>query len=66
MGWEFAALWMDDPDARWQWVWRRIADDSGAVIDESTGFPHLDLCVADARRHGFDEDQCGTTASGEA
>ena len=59
MGWEFAALWVDDPDVPWQWVWRRIADDSGAVLEESTAFPHLDLCLADARSNGFDDDSCG-------
>ena len=31
MGWEFAALWVDEAEAPWQWVWRRIADDSGAI-----------------------------------
>jgi len=60
MGWEFAALWADDPDTPWQWIWRRVADDSGAVIEESTAFPHLDLCIEDARKHGFDEDECGS------
>ena len=59
MGWEFAALWVDDPDAPWQWVWRRIADDSGAVIAESAAFAHLDQCIVDARVNGFDEDDCG-------
>ena len=63
VGWEFAALWVDDEaDARWQWVWRRVADDSGAVIAESTAFPHLDLCLEDARRNGFDEEECGPTS----
>ena len=59
MGWAFVALWVDDPEAPWQWVWRRIADDSGALIAESTGFSQLDHCVEDARRNGFDEDPCG-------
>ena len=55
MGWEFAALSVDDPDARWQWVWRRIADDSGSVIAESSAFPQLAACMEDARRNGFDD-----------
>jgi hypothetical protein len=59
MGWEFAALWVDEADAQWQWVWRRIADDSGAVTAESSPFLHLDLCIADARANGFDEEGCG-------
>ena len=59
MGWEFVALWTDDPDARWRWVWRRVADDSGALIAESAVFPELDPCVEDARRNGFDESDCG-------
>ena len=59
MGWEFVASWIDDPDVPWQWAWRRVADDSGAVIAESGPFPHLDLCVEDARQHGFDEGDCG-------
>ena len=60
MGWEFAALWVDDLDAPWQWVWRRVADD-GAVIEESSPFQHLDLCLEDARRRGFDDDTQGPT-----
>lgn len=59
MGWEFAALWVDDRDTPWQWVWRRIADDSGALIAESAPFSHLDHCIEDARRNGFDEEDCG-------
>ena len=59
MGWEFAALWVDDADAPWQWVWRRIADDNGAVLAESHAFPQLDSCIADAKQHGFDEEGCG-------
>lgn len=59
MGWEFAALWVDDPDVSWQWVWRRIADDSGEVIAESSAFPRLENCLEDARLHGFEEDDCG-------
>lgn len=60
MGWQFVALWTDDPDLPWQWVWRRVADDSGAVIVESRAFDELALCLEDARTHGFDEDDCGT------
>lgn len=59
MGWEFTALWVDDPDTPWHWVWRRIADDSGALIAESAAFPQLELCVDDAKLHGFDEQGCG-------
>jgi len=55
MGWEFAALWLDEAETP-QWVWRRIADDSGELIAESATFAHLDGCMADAREHGFDED----------
>jgi hypothetical protein len=58
MGWQFAAVWGDDPDGRWKWVWRRIADDSGATLEQSGEFNRLDDCIEDARRHGFDED-CG-------
>jgi hypothetical protein len=56
MGWEFAALWNDDADAPWQWVWRRIADDSGQVVEESRAFANLDGCMADAKQHGFEND----------
>ena len=59
MGWEFAAVWVDDPDISWRWTWRRVADDSGAVIAESTSFHELDLCIEDAKKHGFDPDDCG-------
>ena len=57
MGWEFAACWVEEADAPWQWVWRRIADD-GAVIAESDCFSRLDHCIADAKAHGFDEEDC--------
>ena len=56
MGWEFAALWSDDADAPWQWVWRRIADDSGRVVEESSAFAALEGCMADAKDHGFEDD----------
>ena len=59
MGWEFAAVWLDDPDLTWRWVWRRVADDSGAVIRESSAFAQLDDCIEDAKQHGFDQDGCG-------
>ena len=58
MGWEFAASWVDDPDLCWQWVWRRVADDNGSVIEQSTPFGELDACILDAKAHGFD-DGCG-------
>jgi hypothetical protein len=58
MGWEFVALWVDDPETQWKWIWRRVADDSGELIAESAGFPALNSCVEDARRNGFDEDDC--------
>ena len=53
MGWEFAALWSDDT-VPWHWVWRRIADDTGQVVEESIAFHDLDACVDDAKKHGFD------------
>ena len=59
MGWEFAALWIEDADSPWHWVWRRVADDSGRLIQESRPFQDLKLCVADAKKHGFDEGECG-------
>lgn len=58
MGWEFAAVWLDEADAPWQWVWRRVADDSGEVIAESARFPDLAPCIEDAKLHGFDEGGC--------
>jgi hypothetical protein len=59
MGWEFAALWVDEADSPWQWVWRRVADDSGDIIAESARFAQLDHCIADAKANGFDEEGCG-------
>ena len=55
MGWEFAAFWIDDSAGAWQWVWRRVADDNGHVIEESDPFAHLDLCLENAREHGFED-----------
>lgn len=59
MGWEFAAEWVEDPVRCWKWSWRRVADDSGAVLQQSGGFVQLEDCVDDARQHGFDESGCG-------
>ena len=59
MGWAFVALWVDDPDTPWHWVWRRTADDSGVLIAESARFSELDCCVEDARQNGYDADACG-------
>jgi hypothetical protein len=62
MGWEFAAIWVDDPDQAWKWIWRRVADDSGAVLEQSREFPHLHACIEDAKHNGFeDDDDCNTT-----
>ena len=60
MGWEFAALWVEDPEGAWKWYWRRITDDSGALVEQSRPFPALDDCVEDAKRNGFDESGCPT------
>ena len=59
MGWEFAAVWVDEPVRSWKRTWRRIADDSGAVLQQSGDFHALEECIDDARRHGFDETGCG-------
>ena len=60
MRWEFAARWPEGADQEWQWVWRRIADDSGVMLHESGPFPALEHCIADAKKHGFDETRCPT------
>lgn len=59
MGWEFAAIWVDDPARSWKWTWRRVADDSGAVLEESAEFALLEDCVEDARKNGYDASDCG-------
>ena len=61
MAWEFTARWIEDADVPWQWVWRRVADDSGAVIATSQPFPNLGACIGDARAHGFDDDACSVS-----
>lgn len=58
MGWEFAALWADEPDRDWHWVWRRVADDSAAPLQVSERFASIEECVEDAKRHGFDDPDC--------
>ena len=58
MGWEFAAVWVDDADATWKWRWRRVADDSAETIEESAEFCGLEDCIEDARRHGFEGSAC--------
>jgi hypothetical protein len=59
MGWEFAAVWLDDTRPAWHWIWRRIADDTGKLLEQSPPFGALARGVEDARAHGFDEDGCG-------
>ena len=63
MGWEFAALWNDDATP-WQWVWRRVADDSGQVLQESGAFAELEQCIDDEKKHGFESDTSGANARG--
>lgn len=58
MGWEFVAVWFD-PARVWKWMWRRLATDSGSVLEQSPEFGSLDACVADAGRKGFKESGCG-------
>jgi hypothetical protein len=60
MGWEFAAVWIDEPDRAWKWIWRRVADDSGAVLEQSRDFAHLRDCIVDAKLKGFDDSGCDT------
>ena len=55
MGWEFAALWEDDATL-WNWVWRRVADDSRNVLEQSAPFVQLEACIEDAKKHGFESD----------
>jgi hypothetical protein len=59
MGWEFAAVWAEEPTGCWTWTWRRIADDNGAVLEQSAAFVRLEDCVEDACRNGFDDSGCG-------
>ncbi|HEV7799479.1 MAG TPA: hypothetical protein VGP15_00255 [Burkholderiales bacterium] len=59
MGWEFAAVWVDDPARAWKWMWRRIGDDSGAVLEHSAQFARLEDCIEDACRNGFEQSGCG-------
>ena len=59
MGWEFAAIWSADPAGSWKWIWRRVADDDGAVLQQSAEFGMLEHCIEDARRNGYDEEDCG-------
>jgi hypothetical protein len=59
MGWEFAAVWVDEPAGSWTWKWRRVADDNGAVLEQSAEFARLQDCLDDAKRNGFEESDCG-------
>ena len=54
MGWEFAGVWTDDASTTWQWIWRRIADDSGEIVEQSGPFESFEACMADARTRGFE------------
>jgi hypothetical protein len=58
MGWEIAALWIDEPEASWCRTWRRVEDDSGRIIEESRKFEVFEECLEDARAHGFDHADC--------
>ena len=58
MGWEIAAVWRDEPDRSWSWIWRRVADDSGQVLEESRSFTEFEACIEDAEAHGLDLTDC--------
>jgi hypothetical protein len=61
MGWEIAAVWRDDPEGSWCWMWRRVEDDSGRIIEESRHFPEFEECIEDAQAHGLDHADCVMT-----
>ena len=61
MGWEIAAVWVDDLEGSWSWMWRRVGDDSGRVIEESRHFPEFEECIEDAQAHGLDYADCVLT-----
>lgn len=55
MGWEFVTSF-DSDDRKFYWFWRRTADDSGEVLEESARrFLDLMECIENARRHGFED-----------
>jgi hypothetical protein len=58
MGWEIAAIWMDDADPAWYWTWRRVEDDSGRVVEESLAFSRFEHCIDDAQAHGLERADC--------
>jgi hypothetical protein len=58
MGWQFVAVWVDEPEPEWRWIWRRVTDDAGDLVEASPSFATLPECLEHARAHGFDED-CG-------
>lgn len=61
MGWEIAAIWRDDLEESWCWMWRRVEDDSARVIDESRHFREFEECIEDAQAHGLDHAECVLT-----
>jgi hypothetical protein len=61
MGWEIAAVWRDDPEGSWYWMWRRVEDDSGRIIEESRHFAEFEECIEDAQAHGLDHADCVLT-----
>ena len=58
MGWEITAVWIEQPDRAWRWMWRRMGDDSDRVIAESPQFVNFEECVQDAETHGLDHADC--------
>jgi hypothetical protein len=58
MGWEIAAVWMDDHDPGWYWSWRRLEDDSGRIVEESEAFEQFEHCIDDAQAHGLEQADC--------
>ena len=58
VSWEIAAIFTEEPEPTWRWTWRRVADDSGRVIEESAPFEEFDDCIEDAQVHGLDFADC--------
>jgi len=54
VAWEFVSvLAVGEQSTELGWKWRRLADDTRAVLEESEPLPDFAACIDDARKNGF-------------
>jgi hypothetical protein len=62
VGWEIIATRVEEPHDRWHWSWRRSSDDAPDTR-ASRRFESLEACIADAKAHGFEDEEIAALIS---